>query len=95
MSEELAKRAFERYRQIILVPPFTWDELHPAEQVAWVEVVAAALATARADERERCERVADDYDTGGFGTHQNMVIAQTVSAEILAAIRALPLEPAK
>lgn len=36
-----------------------------------------------------CAKVADDYDTGGWGEARNMVSAQRASKEIAAAIRAL------
>jgi hypothetical protein len=48
-----------------------------------VEAAARAIRT----ERERCATVAEEYDTGGFGEHRNMVTAQTVSSDIAAAIR--------
>jgi hypothetical protein len=42
---------------------------------------------------DECIAAVEEYDSGGYGSHKNMVIAQRTSIEIAAVLRALRERP--
>lgn len=59
-----------------------------------VNDLASRAEKAREEALREAAQIADDYDTGGYGQQNNMAVAQTVSAEIRAAILSLIGTPA-
>lgn len=49
--------------------------------------VMFAVARAILAERERCAKIAEDYDSGGYGLYSNMSVSQQVSSDIAALIK--------
>lgn len=75
----------------------TWNDLNEIERADWCDIALRAVAfilpsiqsAAKAQGLREAAAVAEGYDTGGWGEHTNMCVAQKASAEIADAILAL------